>query len=722
MKFSVSRCSAFLPGRLTRAASCLLLTVAAAPAQSVVVNKYQNIATATLPNPGGDNIELLVTGGGVSGSTVDMRRMLLKDHSSSMGSDGGGKYRFNDIAFFSTVKAGTLIVITDGSTSADTDAVDFVLRLGLRDTTYFTKEGISTSFLDIAATEMVMIKGQDAPVDGGTGAIHTLAGGIEGGQYTSAPGKKMRATSGSSIPTGVIASNSTSSLADYDGSDAAGAVASATLIFGAPNNATNNTFIQSLRTGVVTPDGAGAATITNTTAGSPFVDKNIFPRNTPAQTVAISLVSSLPAGSEAITSVKVTVPATMGAPVEANVAVAGIGAGTPVITVSGQDITITGVSITLTTPAVITLSDLTTPNPTAIADDGRYPFTVQTAGDAGVLTSIAIPPAALVQIPVANLRDVDANKVPLDNNKTVAISAVCTEENFNATGTSAYVQDGDFGINIFIAGTDLALTRGMRYAITGQILQFNGLTEISPSSAAGVIALGPDTQPAPLTVSVSALLANAEAYEGRLVKVLGLNYAGGNWGTSPTVGTTDASANPLDIRIQPGSNALTPPSWPASITGIFGQFDNNSPFDSGYQLMPRTDADVESSGGGAGYDGWASAFPDIGGPSDDGDSDGSSNFLEYAGGSIPNDGSSMPQNAQTLIGNTLTVAWAKGTPASTDPKLAWSIEVSTSMAADSWSTAEVVNLENGPASISGDYIIQPGASKAFLRLKVVHTP
>ena len=680
---------------------------------SVVVNKYLNVGDAGL----GDTVELLVTGTGTAGSTTDMRRMLLKDHSSSMNNDGGGRYRFNNIAFFSLVKAGTLIVITDNATTADSDPSDFVLRLGLLDTTYFTREG-TTSF-NIANPEMIMIKAQDAPADGGTGAIHSLAGGVEGAQFTNAPPKKLLAGSGSATGSGVVANNSTSSIDDYHGTGATGSVLAAAMSFGVANNNANNTFIRSLR-GETSVNGAGLASVSNGTAASPFTGKNYFPASTPAQTVAVSLISN--AGPAAVTSVKISVPAAFGVPSLANVSVTGAGAGSPIIGVSGQDITITGTAITLTDAVVISIAGLASPNPSAVTDDGRYTFTIQTAGDAGTLTAIASQPVALVSIPVANLRDVDANGAALDSGKTVAISAVCTEENFNTTGTSAYVQDGNFGINVFVSGTDLALARGQRYAIIGQIIQFNGLTEITPGSAANVIALGPAAEPAPLTVSIPDLLANAEGYEGRLIKVAALSYVSGTWAAAQTVAAADASANPLDVRIQSGSTATTPPSWPATITGIFGQFDNSDPRTGGYQIMPRSDADVESLGGGSGYDGWAAAYPGIGAPEDDADQDGASNLMEYATGSIPNNSKSLPQSVQTLIDRTLTVTWAKGATAAVDPALTWSIEASTTMTAGSWSTAGVTLDNSLSTAIYGDYDTASGQRKVFFHLKVVRTP
>ena len=110
---------------------CLLACVHA-DAQSVVVNKYFNSGTTA------DIVELLVIQ-----DALDMRGMYLKDFSSNMGNDGGGKYQFSNDALWSAVPAGTLIVLRNNNSAADVTAGggDFNLDVGLQNTTYFTNAG-----------------------------------------------------------------------------------------------------------------------------------------------------------------------------------------------------------------------------------------------------------------------------------------------------------------------------------------------------------------------------------------------------------------------------------------------------------------------------------------------------------------------------------------------------------------------------------------------------
>jgi endonuclease G, mitochondrial len=219
----------------TALAAVLLCVLASASvkAQSVVVNKYFNSGTTA------DVVELLVVQ-----DALDMRGMFIKDFSSNMANDGGGKYQFSTNTLWSAVPAGTLIVLRNDTSAADASVGggDFNVDVGLQNATYFTNAG---GTFDIATTEMVMIKTAASGAAGVTGNIHTLAGGTAGAQFTATTGPKLRATGTSATNQFVFANSSTQTLADYNGTDATGAATG--LTFGAGNNANNTAYINSLR-------------------------------------------------------------------------------------------------------------------------------------------------------------------------------------------------------------------------------------------------------------------------------------------------------------------------------------------------------------------------------------------------------------------------------------------------------------------------------------------
>lgn len=209
----------------------------AAIPQSVVINKFSN----TDP----DRVELLVTAAGVSAATVDMRGMILKDFSGSSANDGGGRFTFTSNALWSSVRAGTLIVLSAGNAAVqDLDASDFVLSLNLGNPTYFTSIG---SF-DIGTTDMVMIKAAGTGTGGVAGGIHAVSSGSTTAvQYVNFTGPKLGTTSTTGFNFAAFATNVTSTLADYTGAGVTGATAVADVIFGAANNPANLAFITFLR-------------------------------------------------------------------------------------------------------------------------------------------------------------------------------------------------------------------------------------------------------------------------------------------------------------------------------------------------------------------------------------------------------------------------------------------------------------------------------------------
>ena len=358
-----------------------------------------------------------------------------------------------------------------------------------------------------------------------------------------------------------------------------------------------------------TADGSCVAAVTNLTPASPLLNSSVFGRNLSSQTVAITLTGTFPGST--VTNVSIVVPAAITGLVVGNVSLTGAGSAS----VTGNTINITGAAITTVTGLTVTISGLSTPDTsTDITNDGNYTFAVSTAQSGGTLTAISSAPKAYVVIPIANIRDQDANGVPLDYNDKVAVQGVCIEEDFNSsvTVTSAYLQDGANGVNIFSNSVDSPYVRGNEYVTLGNVIQFSGLTEVSFTATAGaVFDLGAATAPSPVTVTLATLMASPESYEGKLVTVVGLSRTSPTpaWATGVVIPLTDdGGTTTLDIYIHTGSTATSEPFYPVSITGVLGQFDNSSPYSSGYELHPRDPADLVSSGLSP-YQQWAQGAP-----------------------------------------------------------------------------------------------------------------
>jgi plastocyanin len=155
--------------------------------------------------------------------------------------------------------------------------------------------------------------------------------------------------------------------------------------------------------------------------------------------------------------------------------------------------------------------------------------------------------------------------------------------------------DATGGIGLFNS-TDLGYTvmEGDEVTVKGTIEQFNGLTQINPDSI---------TLNSSGNATVTPLLVTTldETTESELVQITGLTLVDpASWnatGASFNADFTDGT-NTYSIRIDSDVNiAGTTPFVLATdvvkITGIGGQFDNSSPYTSGYQLFPRYSTDIE---------------------------------------------------------------------------------------------------------------------------------
>jgi hypothetical protein len=204
------------------------------------------------------------------------------------------------------------------------------------------------------------------------------------------------------------------------------------------------------------------------------------------------------------------------------------------------------------------------------------------------------PPVETVITPIAELRRNYANGLPANLEVTnVTIRGVATagrEFGFDGPG---FLQDSTGGIAIFGSAFVEKVIPGfaLEFEVTGKVSVFNGLTEITPHSATR---LGVSTFPEILPVTTQQIAVNGEALEGRLVRVTGATLSG-NFPPTPSNAnlTINDGSGPCTLRIDGDTNigGSPTPASPLSVIGVIGQFDTSLPYDSGYQLQPRSVAD-----------------------------------------------------------------------------------------------------------------------------------
>lgn len=165
--------------------------------------------------------------------------------------------------------------------------------------------------------------------------------------------------------------------------------------------------------------------------------------------------------------------------------------------------------------------------------------------------------------------------------QTVTVSGVAT--NGSELGSIRYLQDHTAGIAGY-GGSLSGVMRGDLITITGVLVEFSGLLEISPVT--NVVNHGQASfQIDPLEIPITSY---GEPLESQLVTTVNVTFnESGNFSGNTTYTVSDGSNN-LDVRINPGTNLVgTPiPSGPISITGLVGQFNAD------YQIVPRDLNDI----------------------------------------------------------------------------------------------------------------------------------
>ncbi|MGI4863425.1 MAG: carbohydrate-binding protein [Janthinobacterium lividum] len=169
-------------------------------APTIVVNRVYNGSNDALGTS--DAVELLVIQ-----DHLDMRGLIVKDFETNNTTDAGGKYQFNNTAFWADVRSGTTIVLRQISGPAgyteDLNASDFTLDMLLGNTTYLTKVGTGT--FNITQYDMVLVKtGVNTGVAGAIHAFATKGGGNAG------------------VPSSLFLSVTCAKLTSPDGTDAGG--------------------------------------------------------------------------------------------------------------------------------------------------------------------------------------------------------------------------------------------------------------------------------------------------------------------------------------------------------------------------------------------------------------------------------------------------------------------------------------------------------------------
>ena len=179
----------------------------------------------------------------------------------------------------------------------------------------------------------------------------------------------------------------------------------------------------------------------------------------------------------------------------------------------------------------------------------------------------------------------DARAQPLGN--TVTVRGIVT--NGPELGKIRYLQDGTGGIAAFpgtgsVAGFDGAVFPGDSIEVTGTMVSYHGLLEITPITSFSLLSTD-NALPVPKAISLSQISDN---FESQLVEFECISFgnAGGTFNNGGSFGISDSEGATAKIYLNNGNPIIGNgiPSVPVRLRAILSEYDD-------YQLLPRNTDD-----------------------------------------------------------------------------------------------------------------------------------
>jgi phosphatidylserine/phosphatidylglycerophosphate/cardiolipin synthase-like enzyme len=528
-----------------------LLSFHAALGQGVIINELFNSSTTD------EWVELLVVQ-----DSLDMRGWDLRDFSS--GGVAQAPLVFTTNALWSSLRAGTIIVITrpEVVVTEDTDPSDYLLILKAGNALYFS----GNPFQFAGGSDAIQIRDN--------AAAHVIGVSWGTANAGSIPAPKVHFTGASTSNSATVFNEDTLPELLLTTSWTQNNAGSSR---GAGNTATNNAWIASLR---ARADGSGSA--------------SILPDTLHAGDVGPVAITYRRDTAFTITNLRIIVPA--GFSWSQSVGDVAYTNMTATASVSGDTVYLLGVSFAADS-TVITIAGLTAPDSTAF-----YPFRVQSQqaayGDVAPTPRIVVfgRPEAIAAVKVN-----DANGVMLRLNQLVTVRGIVTVA--NEFGGPSYIQDNSGGLGIFGSSFSTAVAVGDEVVVSGIVSPFGGLSEIVSPLLHSIVSSGNPVEPLVLTAAQVATdgAGGLEQYEGMLVRLNAVNViddvGSGTWTSAHNYVLLDATDS-TQLRIDNSTNLVGAPipGGTFDMEGVVGQYITTLPYIGGYQVMPRTTADIISTG------------------------------------------------------------------------------------------------------------------------------
>lgn len=383
-------------------------------------------------------------------------------------------------------------------------------------------------------------------------------------------------------------------LSAYPELDGAPNVIFRVTLTGATSDNGNNRFDNIRLEGVFVGGGGGTGT------GTATVEPGLLEGGAShALSFTVAGISDEPAFE--ITHVDLTLPEGWGPVAAADVTVDPAGADVEVV---GQTVRLSGLEVSQSQPVGISLADVF-----VAAETGDFTFGIRTGSGTDETVPIAGQPSVLVwgaPIPIAEASENDAQGVSTKLGEWVTIrGVVTTADDFATAGGEigpAYLEDASAGMAVFSPeGVSAQVERGEEVVLFGRVTQFYGLNQLDETTVVMErVSAGNEIEPEVVTLAELASdgAGGVEVYEGRLVRVNGVTVDTPVWNVeSGETGTNYVLTDPtgtLEVRVNTNVDfaGQPAPSGPFDLVGVVSQFRPSAPYIGGYQLLPRSSADI----------------------------------------------------------------------------------------------------------------------------------
>jgi len=152
---------------------------------------------------------------------------------------------------------------------------------------------------------------------------------------------------------------------------------------------------------------------------------------------------------------------------------------------------------------------------------------------------------------IITVRENDSNGVPVGVGNTYTISGIVTVSNQLGNSGPGFLQDLTGGISVYSNSFANAVQIGDSVIVTAKLMNYNGLAELTPSSASDIHVISTGHTIFPQVVTVSDIInqdwSGFEEYESKLIRINNVsiegsgNFSGGTSGNNYTI--TDSTGS-----------------------------------------------------------------------------------------------------------------------------------------------------------------------------------